>query len=298
MANVAGWKTIVAGVDATPEGAWAAATAWRLAQATGATCALVHVVRDVWTPPTWTPVPRDVEPYRKAVLAAAKAHLTEVLEGGAPAECVGALELRIGRPALILEEVVRERGADLVVLGAKRHAALARWLGGSTARQAARLLQVPLLVATPSTARIKRVLAAVDLSDAAGATIEAAERFAKLTDAALRFVHVIEPPPYMPEVAGVVDVAGFDTLDADLLERSVWPRITLDRAERVVRRGPAAETIAAEASDWKADLLVMTSHGKGMFDRAVLGSVTERLLDELPASLLIVPCPPIPPAPR
>lgn len=292
MTSADKWNTIVAGVDATPEGAWAAATASRLAQTSGAQCALVHAVRDVWTPPTWTPVPRNVEPYRDAVLAAAKAHLSEVLEGSAAVDCAGSLELRIGRPARILEQLVREREADLVVIGAKHHTALARWLGGSTARQVARLLPVPLLIATQSSAQIKRILAAVDLSDAAGATIKAAERLARLTDAALRFIHVIEPPPYMPEVAGVVDVTGFATLDTELLESTVWPRITLDRAERIVRRGPAAETIKAEASEWKADVLVVTSHGKGLFDRAVLGSVTERLLEGLPTSLLIVPCPP------
>jgi len=38
--------------------------------------------------------------------------------------------------------------------------------------------------------------------------------------------------------------------------------------------------------------VVVGSHGKGWVDRLLLGSTTERLLDQLPASLLVVPAPP------
>jgi hypothetical protein len=53
--------------------------------------------------------------------------------------------------------------------------------------------------------------------------------------------------------------------------------------------GPVIETIVAEAAAWKADLLVVGSHGKGWVDRLLVGSTTERLLNELPTSLLVIP---------
>ena len=37
------WKTIIAGVDDSREGAWAGDFAWNLAQNIGARCELVHV---------------------------------------------------------------------------------------------------------------------------------------------------------------------------------------------------------------------------------------------------------------
>ena len=59
--------------------------------------------------------------------------------------------------------------------------------------------------------------------------------------------------------------------------------------ERVVRRGRSDEEIAEEVAAWHADLLVVGSHGKGWIDRLLIGSTTERLLNRLPASLLVVP---------
>ena len=59
--------------------------------------------------------------------------------------------------------------------------------------------------------------------------------------------------------------------------------------DRVIRRGRADEEIAEEAAVWRADLLVVGSHGKGWIDRLLIGSTTERLLNRLPTSLLVVP---------
>src|SRR5438046_10668110 len=56
--------------------------------------------------------------------------------------------------------------------------------------------------------------------------------------------------------------------------------------ERMVRYGMAVETILREATEWGTDLLVVGSHGKGWAKRMLVGSVTERLLNLLPTSLL------------
>ena len=57
----------------------------------------------------------------------------------------------------------------------------------------------------------------------------------------------------------------------------------------VVRHGTALETILREAADWRADLVVVASHGKGPVKRMLVGSVTEGLINHLPTSLLVVP---------
>ena len=59
--------------------------------------------------------------------------------------------------------------------------------------------------------------------------------------------------------------------------------------EKFVRHGMVVDTLLREATDWKADVLVVGSHGKGWAQRVLLGSVTERLINQLPASLLVAP---------
>ena len=72
--------------------------------------------------------------------------------------------------------------------------------------------------------------------------------------------------------------------------RSEIPELLKDAAaDIVVRRGRAAAVITSEARQWNADLVVVGSHGKGWVDRLLIGSTSERLLNVLPASVLVVP---------
>lgn len=282
------WKPIVAGVDASPEGGWAAAVAWRMAQRAGVSAHLVHAVPDVGALTGGTPGSADVQSIRDAILEVARSRVLEAIQGEAPEDSFATLEVRFGRPAAVLMSVVREHEAGLVVLGGKRHHALARWLAGNTAVDLARLSTVPMLVATQSVAAIDRVLAAVDLSNAAGETIALAEAYATLFGAELRVLHALEPVPLAAELPTPVDPHAFAESARMVLERDVWPKITMP-AERVVRDGSARSVIAEEATEWEADLVVVGSHGKGWIDRVLLGSLTEGLLRHLPASLLVVP---------
>jgi nucleotide-binding universal stress UspA family protein len=59
--------------------------------------------------------------------------------------------------------------------------------------------------------------------------------------------------------------------------------------ETVARSGHVVDVIQQTAAQRGADLVVVGSHGKGWRERLLLGSITERLLNHLPASLLVVP---------
>jgi nucleotide-binding universal stress UspA family protein len=69
----------------------------------------------------------------------------------------------------------------------------------------------------------------------------------------------------------------------------VWPLVKARTTEKFVRYGFPVDLITEEAAQWGADLVVVGSHGKGWLDRLLIGSVTERLLNRLPASVLVVP---------
>jgi nucleotide-binding universal stress UspA family protein len=136
----------------------------------------------------------------------------------------------------------------------------------------------------------ERVLASVDLNNAGGMTLRVAARYAALLGARLRAVHVVEPAKYPVIVPMSLDQAEYERRCREEFARlieSELPDLPLD--DRIVRTGVAEEEIAEEVAVWHGDLLVIGSHGKGWIDRLLIGSTTERLLNRLPASLLVVP---------
>jgi nucleotide-binding universal stress UspA family protein len=196
------------------------------------------------------------------------------------------VDVGTGRAAHVLAERVARRRAGLVVLGGKRHGRLARAFGGSTAHYLTRVLDIPLLVTVAAT--IKRVLIAVDLSAAAGSTLAAGIAFARALGAQVGVLHVVEPIRYTFVVPRAPDFEAFLRQSKAALGRLVH-RFGIPESDTMVRRGAATDAIIAAAARWRANLIVVGSHGKGFVDRALIGSTTESLLDRLPASLLIVP---------
>jgi len=280
------WQPIVVGVDASPEAAGAAAFAVRMSQQAGTTCHLVHAARDVWAS---VGVEEGVDELWHALIDQARANITTTLKNVVPKELADDLTVRLGRAPLVLKEAVRELGAEFVVLGGKHHSALGRWLGGSTSLNVARTTEVPVLVVAGSPTVIRRVLVAVDGSAASRPTLEAADRYAALFGAELRALSVLEPLPVIPGMTQAYETGEYYAMSEELLERDVWSLIRTPGVERIVRYGMAVETIAREATEWGADLLIVGSHGKGWTERVLVGSVTERLLNHLPTSLLVVP---------
>ena len=279
------WKPIVVGVDTSPEAASAAAFASRMADMAGTTCHLVHSARDVWAA---VPVDEGVDELKHALIDNVRADIRTALKGVDQA-LIESLTVRLGRAPVVLRGAVSELGAELVVLGGKHHSTLGRWLAGSTSLNVARTADVPLLVTAGAARPIRRVLVAVDVSSAATPTLAAAERYAALFGAELRALNALEPLPVIPVGSPAFDQTAYYALSEDLLRREVWPRIQAPWVEKVMRHGTPVETIEAEVAAWRADLLVVGSHGKGWVQRMLLGSVTERLLNHLPTSVLVVP---------
>lgn len=279
------WKPIVVGVDTSPEAATAAAFAYRTAERAGTICQLVHAARDVLAS---ADVPENGQ-YRHALCEDARTEIRAALRDAVPAPLFEKLTVRIGQTPEVLKQAVAAFGAELVVLGGKHHSTLGRWFGGSTSVDVARTTAVPVLVTAGAPTAIRRVLVAVDLSAAARPTLAVAERYGALFGADLRALSVLEPLPVIPEVTPPYDTGEYYAMSEELLNRDIWSLIETVGVEKVVRYGVAVETILREATEWGADLLVVGSHGKGWAARVLVGSVTERLLNHLPTSLLVVP---------
>lgn len=276
-------RSIVVGVDGSPESASAASVGWMLSRAAEARCRLAHAVNDVSAALQFAGTGVMTETLQLAQLSRARAEVGGLLRTCLPPEVVDAMIVSTGRPVDVLESVVAETDSALLVLGGKHHSRLGRWLGGSTVQQVVRRLDTPLLVTAGELPARPRMLVAVDPSYAAVPTAQQAVTLARLLGSPLHALHVIDPPPAIAE------------LDRDwsrgFIEREVWPLIPAVEQAKVIREGTPLETILDEASAWRADVIVVGSHGKGWVDRLLIGSVTEQLLNDLPAAVYVVPVP-------
>lgn len=64
----------------------------------------------------------------------------------------------------------------------------------------------------------------------------------------------------------------------------------IEVAEEVVM-GVPGPTIVEIAEEWRADLIVVGSHGRGFWSRALLGSVSDAVVNHAPCSVLVVRAP-------
>lgn len=284
-------EPIVVGVDGSPESAAAAAAGWMLAQAMGVDCRLVHVTRDVRSSLDMAGAGVSLDALELAMLRRARNEILTSLGNSVPPSVLQQLLVRPGRVAAVLNDVITERGAQMLVLGGKHHSALGRWLGGSTVQEVVRRLNVPLLVTTGELRSRPRVMVAVDVSYAAKPTIEQATTFAQLLGGPLHALHVVEPAVTVPDVIFRTEPLDYAGWARERMERDLWPLLPIPDHHKVIRRGVATATITEEAAAWRADVIVVGSHGKGWIDRLLIGSVTEELLNDLPCAVLVIPVP-------
>jgi universal stress protein E len=276
-------QPIVVGVDGSTESASAASVAWMLARAADVPCRLVYAIDDVNASLAMAGTGVVTEALQLAALAGARAELRGSLQDCVPPAVVDAMVVSTGATADVLEAVVDETDAMMLVLGGKHHSKLGRWLGGSTVQGVVRRLPVPLLVTAGELPIHPRVMVAVDASYAALPTIRQAIAFARLLGSPLHALHVIDPAPAIAELPR--------DWSREIVERDLWPIIPLIERGKVIREGDPFDMIVDEAKAWRADVIVVGSHGKGWVDRLLIGSVTEDLLNNLPCAVLVVPVP-------
>ena len=274
-------QPIVVGVDGSPESAAAASVGWMIARAAGVQCRLAHAANDVNAALAFAGTGVVTDTVQLAGLSRARADVSVSLQDSIAPEVIHAMVVSTGATADVLEAVVRDTDAALLVLGGKHHSRLGRWLGGSTVQHVVRRLSVPLLVTAGEMPVRPRVMVAVDQSYAAVPTVDQAVAFARVLGSPLHALHVVDPPPAIAELP--------PNWSREIVERDIWPRIPLVEHAKVVRQGVPFTTIVEEALAWQADLIVVGSHGKKWVDRLLIGSVTEDLLNNLPCAVLVVP---------
>jgi nucleotide-binding universal stress UspA family protein len=181
------------------------------------------------------------------------------------------------------EILEQSQNSDLVLMASHGRGGLGKWLLGSVATKVARGIQVPLMVvgskvpAPRKNIHVRSILCPVDGSEASERAFELAGKLASALDSKL---HVYR---------GVSQVELRDALALKTNQEGV--AIAMDWVENLARSAPAdvevefkvVETYGRTGIDnyadaIEADLICLGSHGKGGFERWMLGSETEKIL--------------------
>jgi nucleotide-binding universal stress UspA family protein len=146
---------------------------------------------------------------------------------------------------------------------------------------------------------MKTIITALDFSDATKDVLAAAMLMAKLQDATLHIIHVLEPEPTFtaygmtPEEFPAIQVFQNESqrrAEARLNDAVTTAKTLLKdvRAELIV--GSPLHSIIDYAETQKADLVVIGTHGHGAVAALLIGSVAEGLVRKAICPTLVIPC--------
>ena len=140
-----------------------------------------------------------------------------------------------------------------------------------------------------------RILVPVDGSRTGTAGLREAIRLATTNErATLRVLHVLEPLPALQVKLAAAkqvlrNIRAFEArvvANAKSLARRRGVRV--EGALLKGLRGRTADAIVAEAARWKADIIVIGTHGRRGISRIVLGSDAEAVAGAAPVPVLLV----------
>jgi nucleotide-binding universal stress UspA family protein len=139
---------------------------------------------------------------------------------------------------------------------------------------------------------IRKILCPTDFSACASRALGMAVTLARWYQAEITAVTVLPasaPPPGAKVSIHAVDVE--PTL-AEAMDRFVEPATASGIPVRVtIQAGDVVGQILQEGRSWRADLVVLGTHGQGGFERWTLGSVSEKTLRKAHCPVLTVPHP-------
>jgi nucleotide-binding universal stress UspA family protein len=195
-------------------------------------------------------------------------------------------------------------GADLVVMSTHGHGGLTRMWLGSTTDAVLRQSPVPVLLVRPEeegdgppavAGSVGHVAVALDGSDFAEAALDPGLEMARLFDAKVTLLRTVAHPvltsAYLPDTVEMTEAyleRAEEEARAYLAEVLAARAIGSDVEVDVIVSQRPATGILQFVTESGADLVVMASHGRHGVVRAVVGSVTDKVIRAGHTPVLIV----------
>lgn len=203
-----------------------------------------------------------------------------------------------GDPDHRIIAVAKEKGAELLVMGAHRKGILRDIFVGTTVERVLRSGELPVLVVSQlAGSEYRDLLLALDTSPTSAHAVRTAAQLGLLDGACKRSVCAFSPMAKgMMEYAGVLEEKidefvssetrkAVDDLKAFLRDEQLEEHID----EQLVAVGLPSNVLQRMVDKHRPDLLVMGTRGLGGVRRALIGSVADYALRELDCDVLVVP---------
>jgi len=276
-------RRILVPLDGTPETETVLEEVRRIA-APGAEVHLLHAV------PTPTP-PVGMSPTGLLGLPEQALAYLESLRARLP-DCRGLNHARPGNPAELILSTALELNVDLIAMCTHARKGLPRWFVGSVADAVVRRSRLPVLLARPGASparpQVRRILVPLDGTEHSAAILDSVRPLAARLRAEVALLHVesaVRDPAPQWAFHGPVPARGsveqrFQELADGLEEEGLV-------AYAAVAHGDVSAEILGRARSLDADLIAMTTHARSGLERAVMGSVAERVLRNADRAVLL-----------
>ena len=139
----------------------------------------------------------------------------------------------------------------------------------------------------------RRILVPVDGSATGAQALVHALNIARDTGGCVRLVHAVDPVAFVTgfeaggQMYALARQAGEDVLkDAEEVAKAAGVPAETHLADQPGER--LGETIAREARQWRADLIVVGTHGRRGVGRVFLGSGAEQVIRQAPVPVLVI----------
>jgi nucleotide-binding universal stress UspA family protein len=148
----------------------------------------------------------------------------------------------------------------------------------------------------------QRIIVPVDGSDASNLALDAALRIAREREGPgqVKLVHVVEEMAYLSggsaygaysaDMLGIMRDAG-NTILADALARAQASGVSAETQLYDKLGDRLSEVVGDLAQSWRADLVVVGTHGRRGMRRLLLGSGAEQIIRTAPVPVLVIRSP-------
>lgn len=283
-------QTIVAAIALENGDEHVARRAIQLAVEHGARLILSHAIESLPAPDQDLPPPAG----NAAIAGVLATDATAAFERlTIPANVQAQIRVEFGKADQVIDRLVRDHAADLLIIGPGKPQNLRERLFGSTADRLLRSTPCPILVVKRKAAESYRhVVAAIDFSPMSLAAAQAAAQVAP--EAKLELVHAFEIPMTFEQA---MLKAGTPQIEIDRYRRakteaarkelaSAHSSLAVQGKIQVVR-GDAATALVRLARSGRTDLLALGVQGRTAVSEMILGSVARRVLAASSCDLLL-----------